>query len=120
MIVMCSVTNSICFYLSVGKSLLALMVHVIDSDFKLREILIFAKPFSQVQHTAWEIEKAIKSGLAIYGIGKYDLTTTSVIDTVRLCYVVILNNVNYLLSLFIFLLRSEQVCKGLPQTKQAP
>ena len=120
MIVMCCITNSICCYLFVGKSLLALMVYLIDSNFKLREILIFAKPFSKVQHTAWEIEKAIKSGLASYGIGKYDLTTTPVIDTVRLCYVVLLNNVNNVLSLCIFLFRSEQVCKGLPQTKQAP
>ncbi len=117
---MSCITNSIYCYLFVGKSLLALMVHLIDSDFKLREILIFAKPFSEVQHTAWEIEKAIKSGLASYGIGKYDLTTTPVIDTVRLCYVVLLNNVNNVLSLCIFLFRSEQVCKGLPQTKQAP
>lgn len=80
---MCCVINSISFYLSVGKSLLALMVHLIDSEFKLREILIFAKPFSEVSHTAWEIEKAIKTGLASYGIGKYDLSKTPVIDTVR-------------------------------------
>ncbi len=120
MIVMCSVTNSLCFYLSVGKSLLALMVHLIDSDFKLREILIFAKPFSDVKYSAWEIEKVVKSGLASYGIGKYDLTTTPVIDTVRFCSVIILKNVNHVLSICYFLFRSEQVYKGQPQTKQAP
>jgi hypothetical protein len=83
MLVMCRVINSISLYLSVGKSLLALMVHLIDSEFKLREILISAKPFSEVSHNAWEIEKAIKTGLASYGIGKYDLSKTLVIDTVR-------------------------------------
>ncbi len=65
------------------------------------EMMSLAHPFVRVLFlflfsNTWEIEKAInKSGLASYGIGKYDLTTTSVIDTVRLCYVVILNNVNH-------------------------
>ena len=77
-------------YLFVGKSLLALMVHLIDAEFKLRDILIFAKPFSDVSHTAWEIEKAIKTGLAGYGIGKYDLSKTPVIDTVRLSLFILL------------------------------
>jgi len=60
------------------------MVHLIDDEFKLREILIFAKPFFDVSHTAWEIEKAIKQRLAGYGIGKYDLSKTPVIGTVRM------------------------------------
>jgi len=85
MFVICFVINYKFFFLCVGKSLLALIVHLIDSDFKLREILIFAKPFSEVSHTSWEIEKAIKTGLANFGIGKYDLSKTPVIDTVRLC-----------------------------------
>jgi hypothetical protein len=55
-----------------GKSLLALMVHLIDSSFKLHDILIFAKPFSKLSHTAINIEQSIKDGLASYGIGKYD------------------------------------------------
>jgi hypothetical protein len=48
--VMYFVTNNKSFFHFVGKSLLALMVHFIDSDFKLREIFIFAKPFSEVSH----------------------------------------------------------------------
>ena len=91
---MCFVINYVNFYLFVEKSLLALMVlmtyfiyffiyFIYDSDFKLREILIFAKPFSEVSHTAWEVEKAIKTGLASFGIGKYDFSKTLVIDTVR-------------------------------------
>ena len=92
MFVMRCVFYSIFFYPSEEKSLFALVVHLIDSEFKLREILIFAKPFSEVSHTAWETEKVIKMGLASYGIGKYDLSNTPIIDTVHLCCVVILNN----------------------------
>ena len=47
-----------------GKALLAIMLHFIDGDLKLREVLLFAKPFSSVVHSADEIEKAIKTGLA--------------------------------------------------------
>ena len=54
-----SVSKYLSFHRCVGKSLLALMVHLIDDKLKLREILIFAKQFSDVSHTAWEIEKAI-------------------------------------------------------------
>ena len=43
-------------------------------------------------HTTWEIEKDVKTGLANFGIGKYDLSKTLVIDTERLCYVVFLIN----------------------------
>ena len=68
-----------------GKALLALITHFIDSDFKMREILIFAKPFSEVAHTAAEIEKAIKTGLAAYGIGQYDPSLTPPLDTVSSC-----------------------------------
>jgi hypothetical protein len=58
------------------------MAHYIDNEFKLREVLIFAKPFSSVVHSAEEIQKAIKTGLASWGIGEYDPKATPVIDTV--------------------------------------
>ena len=67
-----------------GKSLLALMVHLIDSNFKLHDILIFAKPFSKVAHTAINIEQAIKEALASYKIGEYDKSAKPKVDTVRL------------------------------------
>ena len=63
---------------------MALIAHLIDKDFKLHEILIFAQPFSEVAHNAAEIEKAIKKGLASFGIGKYDTSVTSIVDTVSL------------------------------------
>ncbi len=69
--------------LLLGKALLALMAHFIDDDFKLREVLIFAKPFSSMTHSAEEIEKAIKIGLASWGIGEYDTSKTPVIDTIK-------------------------------------
>ena len=65
-----------------GKSLLALMVHLIDKDFKLHDILIFAKPFSKIAHTAINIEHAVKEALASYKIGEYDKTSRPPIDTV--------------------------------------
>ena len=65
-----------------GKSLLALMVHLIDSNFNLHDILIFAKPFSKVAHTALNIEIAIKEALASYKIGEYDKAAKPKIDTV--------------------------------------
>ncbi len=71
-----------CFVYS-GKALLALMLHYIDDKFKLREVLLFAKPFSSVAHTADGIEKTIKTGLASWGIGKYEPSATPPIDTVR-------------------------------------
>ncbi len=55
---------------------------MIDKDFKLQELLIFAKPFSEVAHSAVEIEKAIKIGLSDFGIGLYDTTKTPIVDTV--------------------------------------
>ena len=66
-----------------GKSLLALMVHLIDSNFKIQDILIFTKPFSKVAHTAVNIEHAVKEGLASYKIGEYDKVARPKIDTVR-------------------------------------
>jgi hypothetical protein len=68
-----------------GKSLLALMVHLIDSNFKLHDILIFAKPFSKISHTSINIEHAIKEALASYKIGEYDKTAKPKIDTVIQC-----------------------------------
>ena len=65
-------------------TLLALMVHLIDSSFKLHDILIFAKPFSKLSHTAINIEHAIKEGLASYGIGAYDKSAKPKVDTVRI------------------------------------
>ena len=70
-------------YRFIGKALLALMVHYIDDTFKFNEVLIFAKPFSDVAHSAIEIEKAIKIGLASYGVGTYDPSTDPIIDTVH-------------------------------------
>jgi len=67
-----------------GKSLLALMVHLIDSNCKLHDILIFTKPFSKVAHTAINIEHAIKEALAPYKIGEYDKPARPRIDTVIL------------------------------------
>ena len=88
------VYNSVCqnylslivFYIvCAGKSLLALFVHLIDDNFEMQDLLILAKPFSEVSHTAEEIQKAIKIGLASYGIGKYDNNSIPRIDTVRKC-----------------------------------
>ena len=70
-----------------GKSLLALFVHLIDDNFEMQDLLIFAKPFSEVSHTGDEIEKAIKIGLASYGIGKYDNNSIPRVDTVRQCLI---------------------------------
>jgi hypothetical protein len=42
-----------------GKAILAFVAHLIDKDFKLHELLIFAKPFSDVAHSGVEIKKAI-------------------------------------------------------------
>jgi hypothetical protein len=67
-----------------GKSLLALMVHLIDSSFKLHDILIFAKPFSKPSHTTINIEQSIKEGLASYDIGEYDKSAKPKVDTVRI------------------------------------
>ncbi len=67
-----------------GKSLSALMVHLIDSNFKLHDILFFAKPFSKVAHTSINIEQAIKEALASYTIGQYDKFAKPKIDTVRI------------------------------------
>ena len=68
---------------------MALVAHLIDKDFKLHELLIFAKPFSDVAHSGVEIEKAIKAGLSSFGIGLYDTTKIPIVDTVSnhaLCY----------------------------------
>jgi hypothetical protein len=66
------------------KAILALLAHLIDKDFKLHDILIFAQPFLEVAHSATEIEKAIKKGLASFGIGEYDTFVTPIVDTVSL------------------------------------
>ena len=63
---------------------MALLAHLIDKDFKLHEILIFAQPFPEVAHNAAEIERTIKKGLASFGIGKYDTSVTPIVDTVSL------------------------------------
>ena len=63
------------------------MVHLIDAKFKLRDIIIFTKPFSDVSHTTWEIEKARLAGC---GIGKDDSSKTAVIDTVHLSFFILL------------------------------
>jgi hypothetical protein len=46
---------------TLGKTLITLLAHHIDDEFKLAEICIFSNPVSDVDHTAWEIEKAIKT-----------------------------------------------------------
>ncbi len=61
---------------------MALIAHLIDKDFKLHEVLIFAKPFSDVAHSGVEIEKTIKTCLCKFGIGLYDNTKTPIADTV--------------------------------------
>jgi hypothetical protein len=66
-----------------GKSLLALMVHLIDSNFKMQDILIFAKPFSKVAHTAINHDQALQERLASYNIGEYDKSARPKDDTVR-------------------------------------
>ncbi len=71
-------------YRYIRKALLALVVHYIDDTFKFNEVLIFAKPFSDVAHIAIKIEKAIKIGLASYGVGTYDPSTDPIIHTVYL------------------------------------
>ena len=58
------------------------MVHFIDKEFKLQEILIFAKPFSKVSQTSSNIEHAIKDALASYEIGEFGKTARPPIDTV--------------------------------------
>ena len=55
-----------------GKSILGLMVYYIDADFKMQEKLLKAVPFSDVNHNAEEIEKALKKALANWGVGVYD------------------------------------------------
>jgi len=71
-----------------GNSLLALMVHLIDSNFKLHDILIFAKPFLKVSHTTINIEHDVKEALHSYTIGECDKSARPPIDTVilKLCY----------------------------------
>ena len=68
--------------ISLGKAILALVAHLIDKDFKLHELLVFAKHFSDVAHSGVEIEKAIKTGLCEFGVGLYDTTKTPIVDTV--------------------------------------
>ena len=65
-----------------GTAIFALVAHLIEKDFKLHELLIFAKPFSDVAHSGVEIEKAIKTGLCEFGIGLYATTKTPIVDTV--------------------------------------
>ena len=66
------------------KSLLALMLPLIDSSFKLHDILIFAKLFSKLSPTTFNIEQSITEGLASYGIGVYDKSAKPKVDTVRI------------------------------------
>jgi hypothetical protein len=61
---------------------LPLVAHFIDKDFKLHELLIFAKPLPDVAHSGVEIEKAIKIDLCEFGIGLYDTTKIPIVDTV--------------------------------------
>jgi len=74
----------LCSLCSTGKALLALLAYLIDKDFKLHEVQIFAQYISEVTHSAAEIKKAIKKGLASFGIGKYDMSATPTVDTVSL------------------------------------
>jgi len=67
-----------------SKSLLALIVHLIDSNFKLHDILIYAKPFSKVAHAAINIEHGVKEVLTSYKIAEYDKSRRPHIDTVIL------------------------------------
>ena len=66
-----------------GKSLLALMVHFIDKDYKQQD-MIFDKPFSNVAQTTINIEHAIIEALVSYKIGEYDKSARQPIDTVCL------------------------------------
>ena len=59
------------------------MLHFIDGDFNLREVLLIAKLFSSIVDSADEIETTIKTGLASWGIGEYKPSATPPIDTVR-------------------------------------
>ena len=65
-----------------GKVILALVAHL-NKDFKLYELLIFAKPFSDATHSGLEIEKAIETGLCEFGIGLHDTTKIPIADTVN-------------------------------------
>ncbi len=82
---MVSISSDICS--EDGKSLLALMVHFINSNFKLHDILIFAKPFIKVAHTTINIEHDVKEALASYRVGECDKSARPLIDTVilKLC-----------------------------------
>jgi len=63
------------------KSVLDLMVHLIKSNRRLRDILIVAKPFSKLANTAINIEHAIKEALAYYKIGEYHKYAKPKVDT---------------------------------------
>jgi hypothetical protein len=79
-----------------GKAILALVANLIDKDFKLHDLIIFAKPFSHVAHSAAKIEKAIKKGLSTFGIGKYDTFVTHILNTVSLQVSLLILNIYYL------------------------
>ena len=66
----------------IGKSILALVAHLIDTNFKLHELLIFAKPFSEVVHSGMEVENTIKTSLASFGIRIYDTSKNRIVDKV--------------------------------------
>ncbi len=78
------VVDYFCLLCVTEKVVFALLAHLIDKDFKLHEILIFAHLFSEVARNAAEIEKAVKKGLVSFGIGEYDTSVTLIVDTVSL------------------------------------
>eukprot|EP00873_Tetraselmis_striata_P009842 jgi/Tetstr1/430106/TSEL_001965.t1 len=63
---------------------ISIMAYWITPDFELKEKLLLAKPFSQVEHNGKQIAAAAKVALAGMGIGKYSEATDTqvVVDTV--------------------------------------
>ncbi|KAK3288263.1 hypothetical protein CYMTET_4253 [Cymbomonas tetramitiformis] len=69
-----SLTSSICvgdIWSQGGIAIFGILVYWIDNDFKLRERLVAAIPFSSVRHTGPELEAATKLACASMGIGEY-------------------------------------------------
>ena len=101
---------------------MALVAHFIDKDFKLHELIFFAKPFSDVTHSGVEIEKAIKAGLSSFGIGLYDTTKIPIVDTVSnhaLCYAHSVTSVQFFkFSVGFFAYRLQHAIWGLHLIKQ--
>eukprot|EP00873_Tetraselmis_striata_P002573 jgi/Tetstr1/422837/TSEL_013628.t1 len=63
-----------------GISILAIMAYWITPYFELKEKLLLAKPFSQVEHNGKQIAAAAKAALAGMGIGKYSEATDTQVD----------------------------------------